>query len=75
LCIVAAATAVWTMASLAPAYLKYVGRQRFVVVGTSLAVLAHVAITFGTFSPVPPRADLLNLIKVEIYPKLVSSIC
>jgi O-antigen/teichoic acid export membrane protein len=44
LCIVAAATAVWTMASLAPAYLKYVGRQRFVMVGTSLAVLAHVAL-------------------------------
>jgi O-antigen/teichoic acid export membrane protein len=44
LCIIAAATAVWTMASLAPAYLKYVQRQRFVVVGTSLAVLAHVGL-------------------------------
>jgi len=46
MCIVAVATAVWTMASLAPAYLKYVKRQRFVIVGTTLTVLAHVGLCF-----------------------------
>ena len=46
LCIVAVATAVWTMASLAPAYLKYVKRQRFVIVATTLTVLVHVGLCF-----------------------------
>ncbi len=44
LCIIAVATAVWTMASLAPAYLKYIKRRRFVLVGTTLTVLVHVGL-------------------------------
>ncbi len=46
LCIIAVATCVWTMASLAPSFLKYVSRQGFVVVATALAVLTHVGLCF-----------------------------
>lgn len=46
LCIIAVATCVWTMASLAPSFLKYVNRQRFVVVATTVAVLAHIGLCF-----------------------------
>ncbi len=44
LCITAFATVVWTMSSLAPSYLKYVQRQQFVVVATTLTVLAHIVL-------------------------------
>ena len=44
LCIIATATTVWTMSSLAPAYLKYVQKQKFVVVATTLTLLAHIAL-------------------------------
>ena len=44
LCIIAVATSVWTLASLAPAYLKYIHKERFVVVATTLTVLAHIAL-------------------------------
>jgi len=46
LCIIAVATCVSTMASLAPAFLKYVDRQRFVIVATTAAVLAHIGLCF-----------------------------
>lgn len=44
LCIIAVATSVWTLASLAPAYLKYVHKQKFVLVATTLTVLTHIGL-------------------------------
>ena len=44
LCIIAVATSVWTMASIAPSYLTYVGRHRFVVIATALTVMAHIGL-------------------------------
>jgi hypothetical protein len=35
-----------TLLSLAPSYLKYTGKYVFVVVGTALAVLANIALTW-----------------------------
>ena len=46
LCIIAVATSVWTMASLAPSYLKYMGKNRFVIVATTLTVVAHIGLCF-----------------------------
>lgn len=46
LVIVSAGTAVWTLFSLAPSYLKYVDRKRFVVRCTGVAVLANVLLTW-----------------------------
>ena len=46
LVIVSIATATWTLFSLAPSYLKYAGRQRFVVRCTALAVAANLALTW-----------------------------
>ncbi len=46
LCIIAFATCVWTMESLAPSFLKYVGRERLVNMATAATVLAHVVLCF-----------------------------
>jgi O-antigen/teichoic acid export membrane protein len=46
LVLVSAGTAVWTLFSIAPTYLKYVGRARFVELATAAAVLAHVVLTW-----------------------------
>ncbi len=46
LCIIAIATSVWTLTSIAPSYLKYVQRSPLVVVATGLAVAAHVGLCF-----------------------------
>ena len=46
LCIMAVATSVWTMASLAPSYLKYLGMNRFVIVATTATVVAHIGLCF-----------------------------
>ncbi|MDR4483304.1 MAG: oligosaccharide flippase family protein [Nitrospirales bacterium] len=44
LCIIAVATSVWTMASIAPSYLKYVKKQKFVLIATTLTVVAHIGL-------------------------------
>jgi len=46
LCIIAFATSVWTMASISPTYLKYVNKNKFVVIATGLTVAAHIALCF-----------------------------
>lgn len=46
LCIIAVATSVWTMASLSPSYLKYIGKARFVIVATAIAVISHIGLCF-----------------------------
>lgn len=46
LVVISAATAVWTLFSLAPSYLKYVDRKRFVVVSTGVAVIANLVLTW-----------------------------
>ncbi|MDG2385473.1 MAG: oligosaccharide flippase family protein [Pirellulaceae bacterium] len=42
LCVVAVSSSVWTMNSLTPAFLKYLHRQKLVVITTTLTVLIHV---------------------------------
>jgi O-antigen/teichoic acid export membrane protein len=46
LTIVAVATVVWTMASLAPSYLKYIGKHRFVIISTTITVFLHIGLCF-----------------------------
>jgi O-antigen/teichoic acid export membrane protein len=46
LCIIATSTSVWTMSSLSPSYLKYIGKERFVIILTSLTIVAHVGLCF-----------------------------
>jgi O-antigen/teichoic acid export membrane protein len=43
-CIIAASTSVWTLFSLAPPFLKYVGRYSFVIAATVIAVAANVTL-------------------------------
>ena len=46
LVIVSVGSAVWTLFSLAPSYLQYVGRTRFVILATSACVVASVVLTW-----------------------------
>jgi O-antigen/teichoic acid export membrane protein len=46
LCIIAVSTSVWTMASLTPVFLKYIGKYHLVIVLTTLSVIAHIGLCF-----------------------------
>lgn len=46
LCIIAVSTTIWTMTSLAPSYLKYLGKNRIVLVATAITVLTHIGLCF-----------------------------
>ena len=46
LCILAVAASIWTMTSLAPPFLKYIGKNRFVTGSTIIAVVFHIILCF-----------------------------